>query len=350
MEETQYEVVPTGPAGAPGAHRSPEHYGDDPAEVEHNAIYQSPRKQQTWPGQQRNEVAAYDSPWQPVCWVYLCFAYTIAYIGGVVALTLMWKHAPVLTLLAAIVPTLVVFAVLRYIQKQYVTFALLVEMFWLGVIGAIPTAFVESGIAWLSVRHWKDNRDAGVMFAVAILNAFIIAALIEECFKYLCISRVVREGRMENVWYRHPNKPYGTILCGCAAALGFATLENILYVWADLAIQTAVLRAVLAVPGHCAGGVIIAVGFCEKVFYGKDTNMFWIVLPSVLFHGFYDWFLMASVIGYLDGQETGDALALAGLVCAMLTDIVQYLYMFRRLNLLDELEASAGPDDNKSLN
>ena len=83
MEETQYEVVPTGPAGAPGAHRSPEHYGDDPAEVEHNAIYQSPRKQQTWPGQQRNEVAAYDSPWQPVCWVYLCFAYTIAYIGGV---------------------------------------------------------------------------------------------------------------------------------------------------------------------------------------------------------------------------------------------------------------------------
>ena len=34
-------------------------------------------------------------------------------------------------------------------------------------------------------------------------------------------------------------------------------------------------------------------------------------------------------------QETGDALALAGLVCAMLTDIAQFLYMFRRLNILE---------------
>jgi hypothetical protein len=56
-----------------------------------------------------------------------------------------------------------------------------------------------------------------------------------------------------------------------------------------LVLQTAVLRAILAVPGHCAGGVIIAVGVCERVFYGKDTNAFWILLPSVLFHGFYDW-------------------------------------------------------------
>ena len=53
--------------------------------------------------------------------------------------------------------------------------------------------------------------------------------------------------------------------------------------------QTAVLRAILAVPGHCAGGVIIAVGVTERVFYGKDTNAFWILLPSVMFHGFYDW-------------------------------------------------------------
>ena len=54
-------------------------------------------------------------------------------------------------------------------------------------------------------------------------------------------------------------------------------------------LQTAVLRAILAVPGHCAGGVIIAVGVTERIFYGKDTNAFWILLPSVLFHGFYDW-------------------------------------------------------------
>ena len=102
--------------------------------------------------------------------------------------------------------------------------------------------------------------------------------------------------------------------------------------------QTAVLRAILAVPGHCAGGVIIAVGVTERVFFGKDTNAFWILLPSVMFHGFYDWFLMASAIGYQDSRETGEALALAGLTCAMMCDMLQFLYMFRRLNILEETD------------
>jgi len=244
----------------------------------------------------------------------------------------------VFVLFIAIAPTIVVFGLLRYFQSDYVSWPLLVEMFWMGIVGAIPIALLEAFLAWLTIEHWKSNRNVGVMFAVATLNAFVIAALCEELFKYLCVSRVTQNVRDENCWFRSPNKPHGTVLCGCAAALGFATIENILYVWADLAIQTAVLRAVLAVPGHCAGGVIIAVGITERVFYGKDTNIFWIVLPSVLFHGFYDWFLMASAIGYRDSTETGDALALAGLVCAMLTDVAQFLYMFRRLNLLEDQE------------
>merc|ERR1711988_904362 len=122
---------------------------------------------------------------------------------------------------------------------------LLVEMFWLGLVGAIPIAFLEAGIAWLTIEHWKESTHIGVMFAVATLNAFIIAALVEETFKYICLVRVVRYEKDENCWQRYPNKPYGLVLCGCAAALGFATIENVMYVWADLAVQTAVLRAVM---------------------------------------------------------------------------------------------------------
>ena len=48
---------------------------------------------------------------------------------------------------------------------------------------------------------------------------------------------------------------------------------------------------------------------------------------------------MASAIGYLDSRETGEAVALAGLTLAMFTDILQFLYMFRRLNLLEEEES-----------
>ena len=174
-----------------------------------------------------------------------------------------------------------------------------------------------------------------------------------KSMRFTCPSSItvnllqVRDERAEDCWHRKPGRAYGTVLCGCAAALGFATIENVLYCWADLAVQTAVLRAILAVPGHCAGGVIIAVGVTERVFYGKDTNAFWILLPSVMFHGFYDWFLMASAIGYLDSQETGENLALAGLTGAMMCDMFQFLYMFRRLNILEEIDMEYAQINNQ---
>lgn len=159
------------------------------------------------------------SRWQNPCWTYWCIAITFAYIVVVVALTFAWNHIPVLVLLLAIVPTLVVFGVLRYLQRENVSMALLVEMFWLGLVGAIPIAFIEAGLAWLTIRHWQDSRNLGVMFAVATLNAFIVAALIEESFKYLCITRVVANERSENCWNRHPRRAYGVVLCGCAAGV-----------------------------------------------------------------------------------------------------------------------------------
>jgi len=300
-------------------------------------IVEDPEPRLVRPPKAQQEIT-FSSPRQPVCWSYLSAVALFSYVVVVVSLAFVYENYFVLVLLLAILPALVAFVLLRYLQRDNVSWPLVLEMFWLGLFGAIPIAFIEAFIAWLTINHWKDNPHIGVMFAVATLNAFIIAAVCEETFKYICISRVVQDPRSENCWRRHPAKPYGTILCGCSAALGFATIENILYVNADLAVQTAAMRALLAVPGHCAGGVIIAVGVCEMVFYNKETNCFWITLPSILFHGFYDWFLMASAIGYQDSQKTGDALAMAGLICAMLTDVVQFLYMFRQLNLLEEQE------------
>ena len=136
----------------------------------------------------------------------------------------------------------------------------------------LATVWLTHAWSLLPLPFPQKNEDIGVMFAAATLNAFIIAALCEELFKYICITRVVStleicmgvpaihdnmmiawvvpkccqkldslgllassgrvgpyfaphwqvpERRSENCWYRHPDRAYGTILCGCAAGNNF---------------------------------------------------------------------------------------------------------------------------------
>lgn len=139
------------------------------------------------------------------------------------------------------------------------------------------------------------------MLAVASLNAFLIASFCEECFKYIIISRVVRDERAEDCWHRYPHRPYGTILCGCAAgargplsvhlcssssrpplclpaALGFATIENILYCWADLAVQVAHPADTLPARGSsfltlAGGGCAFRRRCCVRFWRCQDTAL-----------------------------------------------------------------------------
>eukprot|EP00656_Telonema_subtile_P029583 TRINITY_DN32690_c0_g1_i1.p1 TRINITY_DN32690_c0_g1~~TRINITY_DN32690_c0_g1_i1.p1 ORF type:complete len:350 (-),score=40.52 TRINITY_DN32690_c0_g1_i1:176-1225(-) len=281
------------------------------------------------------------SVYQQDCWIWYTIAMLVFAVVGLIALAIIYRRATVFVVIVATVPTLVAFGIVDYCKQSTVTWSLLLELFWMGFLGAMPIAFVEVATSWLIIDNWKgaDTHQAGLLVIAATLNAFIVASFLEESFKYLCISRI-ENTEYETWWVRHPNTPRGTLYCGLSAALGFATIENILYVWADLSIQVAIVRAVLAVPGHCAGGVLISIGICEREYYGKHTNFWWILLPSWLFHGFYDWFLMASVVGYEDGKQTGDTLSLVGLVCAVLVDLVQFYYLCFRLKGLDQISYS----------
>lgn len=77
----------------------------------------------------------------------------------------------------------------------------------------------------------------------------VLAPLVEEPAKLLAVLLVA---------YRRPafNEPMDGIVYGCAAALGFATVENVMYVLGALgqgaghAQLVLVMRALLAVPGH----------------------------------------------------------------------------------------------------
>jgi RsiW-degrading membrane proteinase PrsW (M82 family) len=119
----------------------------------------------------------------------------------------------------------------RY-EPEPLAWILIIYIFGMAV--TIPVALVE-GIFTLFLAD----------FFITIL----IAPVVEEAGKYLVVRKTVYEsGEFD--------EPVDGIVYAAAAGLGFATLENIIYVFSALetsfafAIQTGLVRALISVPGH----------------------------------------------------------------------------------------------------
>lgn len=112
--------------------------------------------------------------------------------------------------------------------------AWILMVYILGMAVTIPVALVEGFIA---------------LFLGDFFITVLIAPVVEEAGKFLVVRRTVYEtGEFD--------EPVDGIVYAAAAGLGFATLENIIYVFSALetsvafAIQTGLVRALISVPGH----------------------------------------------------------------------------------------------------
>lgn len=120
-----------------------------------------------------------------------------------------------------------------------------------------------------------------------IVNAFISTALVEECVKYLAVRAKAYDSL-------NLNEPIDGIIYGVAAGLGFATVENILYVFGFGTISTAIIRAFLSVPSHAAyGGIMgfyIAMAKLHSGFSRTDKRKLIItgLTIAIILHGLYD--------------------------------------------------------------
>lgn len=107
-------------------------------------------------------------------------------------------------------------------------------IFLLGATVTVPVAVLE-----------------GVLGAVAggILAAVVVAPVCEEIAKFFVVKKTVYRSRVFD-------EPVDGIIYAAAAGLGFATIENILYVFSAfdesllLALQTGLVRGLISVPGH----------------------------------------------------------------------------------------------------
>lgn len=154
------------------------------------------------------------------------------------------------------------------------------RMLFLGVVFGIYTAFVIYGVG----RFWEwllPHRET------PFYTAFFSSAFIEESIKLLFLYHLI---------FHDPNfnEPFDGIVYAVFVSLGFAWVENLVYVMhpAIGGWSTALSRAILSVPGHGLFGVQMGYYLADFRFgQGKKSMLMAFVIPY-LYHGFYNYFLL----------------------------------------------------------
>ncbi len=193
----------------------------------------------------------------------------------------------IIQLIIAITPGLGV-AVFIYIKDKYDPEPVrnLVYSFVFGVVALGLTLTIS---LFFDEQAHLDDRDV----ASQVFKAFFVVALVEEFCKFIFIRGVLY--RMKDF-----DEPLDGIIYSVMVAMGFATAENLLYVfYADGGGSTAVIRMFTAIPAHAFFAILMGY-FVGLARFAPSTHsvLYSIVglIVAVIFHGTYDAFLFLSFI------------------------------------------------------
>lgn len=183
-----------------------------------------------------------------------------------------------LILLAVSVLPVIILLIAIYRQDKYEKEPLgLLALTFFGGMLAIPMTLVMVGIT--NTVYYSDS---------AFYSAFIEAGFPEELSKFIILFLLVW-------WNKNFNEHMDGIVYAAFVSLGFACIENILYVFGN-GFGTGLVRAIISVPGHFLFGVLMGY-FLSLAKFNKEKQILYIALALLVpacVHGLFDWLLMAA--------------------------------------------------------
>lgn len=159
--------------------------------------------------------------------------------------------------------------------------SMLIYALFLGML-AIPMDLVVVGIINMVI-------PGGTVF----YHAFFEAGIPEEFCKWALFMLVIWRNRNFNEFF-------DGIVYACFIGLGFAGVENMMYVFGSesfgAAFHTGVMRALLSVPGHFLFAVIMGYFLGMAKFKPQQRSKYLILsyVCPVIAHGLFDYLLMLS--------------------------------------------------------
>lgn len=152
-----------------------------------------------------------------------------------------------------------------------------------GIILAFPITFTE--------KFFTNFAPEKSSLYYPLYISFIVASFVEETYKYIILKLLI----WKNSNY---NEPFDAILYAVYISLGFASIENLLYVFhKDLGgLNTAISRAIFSIPAHAIFGVYMGY-YLSKQKYMKKNIALPLVIP-IFIHGIYDLILFSTIPYY----------------------------------------------------
>ena len=191
-------------------------------------------------------------------------------------------------LLITIVPVLGILFLFVFLDRFVEPKKYIIATFVLGILSIGPLIMFDNIILLI-----KGSPIEYTPF----MQAFFDAAFQEELLKFCVLFFFC-------VRFTAFNEPMDGIVYGTVASLGFASYENIHYVYGygvesfTASLSNAYHRAFSAVPSHAFDGVIMGFFIGRHYFRKHESkiNIYFAFLIPFILHGLYDWTLMEESI------------------------------------------------------
>ncbi len=188
----------------------------------------------------------------------------------------------------------------------------LIVSFILGCVAIFPAIWFEQAFGY---------TIDGTVTGVAIFS-YAIVGFSEEASKFLGL-------RFYAYRQKSFDEPLDGIVYSVMVSMGFATLENVMYVMkyaeAGQGLQVGIQRMFLSVPAHASFAVVMGYFVGKAKFNPANSLLIMLtgLLLAVFFHGTYDFFLFLPAYSHI-GKEMSEGLLAAGaigsyIVCLILS-------------------------------
>lgn len=242
------------------------------------------------------------------------------------------------------------------------------ESFWSGMLIVVPAVLAELFLSLVALVAYSmlfgtklqtNNASSGNMIMDTIekmplpgkiffcfYNSFVVAAFVEEICKYVTIRRMQNRNEVSH--------PLHMVIYGAASGLGFATVENVMYVLMPIlaiaikggsaitldetqisqGVITSIFRTVIAIPVHMLFAMISATRVARSKFLRDKATWVSHVSISILLHGLYDVILFLA--GILVPEEEGQVnwMQIVAFLLSILVALLSALIAFVQYRLL----------------
>ena len=199
----------------------------------------------------------------------------------------------IILLVLSIAPVIALGAIIYKFDFDKEPTLTLIKLFICGICSTFLTLTVTWGLSLFIPFFSADISSLNLIELIPAI--FIGVGLIEEFSKWIFVYALEYNDR-------EFNHLYDGIVYATFVSLGFACLENILYVFQS-GIGTAIMRAFISIPGHLCFGVMMGyyLSLAKLAFINKNKklskrNLILSILIPTLAHGLFDYLIYASTI------------------------------------------------------